>query len=147
MREAISNRGKPLAMRRRPIIVSLLLVLAVAGCAGDLSGPDQLASRSKLDEKEMAADCKKLTELAEHRLREMAPLPAQAKLQRESAPPTVTSFFTRAFSNPRDSMPAYQTFRREKAHIEALNGALVAKGCKPVPVDWVKLEKDLDGAK
>lgn len=131
------------------IISCLVLLLAaahVSGCASVGVG-FQSDGRYVLERSEQTADCQALHKNIWGRIQILKDLPAKARAEQETAPPTASSLFGRWFGGPHKGLAAVQQYDRERAHVSALQGTMVEKKCIAVELDSELAEVDANMAR
>ena len=126
--------------------LGLAIVLHLAGCAAVTVGL-QGDGRYVLERSEQSSDCQALHKNILGRIQLLKELPAKARVERESAPPTASSLFGRLFSGPHRGLDAVVQYDRERAHVVALQRAMVDKKCIDVHLDSELVEVDAEMAK
>lgn len=119
------------------MITCLLLLLGthhLGGCATAAVGL-QTDGRYVLERSEQSADCQALYKNIWGRIQILKGLPAKAKTERETAPPTASSLFGRLFGGPNRGLAAVAEYDRERAHVQALQRAMVDKKCIAVDIE------------
>jgi hypothetical protein len=74
-------------------------------------------------------------------------LPARARLEQESAPPTASSLFGRLFGGPNKGLSSVAEYSRERAHVVALQRTMVEKKCLEVDLVGELAQSDAEIAK
>ena len=88
-----------------------------------------------LEGKEQSSDCQALHKNIMARIEVIKGMPARAQLEQATAPPTASSFFGRWFGGPNKGLDTVQQYKRERAHVFALQHTMVEKKCLAVDVD------------
>jgi hypothetical protein len=120
-----------------PMIRWMLLLLAAShavGCAAARVGL-QTDGSYVLERNEQGADCQALHKNIWGRIELIKGLPAKARVEQETAPPTASSLFGRLFGGPSKGLDAVAQYDRERAHVYALQRTMIEKKCVAVDVD------------
>jgi hypothetical protein len=96
-----------------------------------------------LERSEQSADCQGLYRNIYGRIQILKGLPAKAKVELATAPPTAFSLFGRLFSGPK-GLDAVAEYNRERAHAYAVQRAMNEKKCVAVDLDRELAEVDLE---
>lgn len=99
-----------------------------------------------LERSEQSADCQGLYKNIYGRIQILKGLPAKAKVEQATAPPTAFSLFGRLFSGPNKGLDAVAEYNRERAHAYAVQRAMSEKKCVAVELDRELAEVDLEMA-
>lgn len=120
----------------RVITVFLLLLVAehLWGCASVSVGL-QTDGTYVLERGEQSADCHALHKNIWGRIQILKGIPARAKAERETAPPTASSLFGRWFGGPNRGLVAVEEYNRERAHVNSLQRTMVEKKCLAVDLE------------
>jgi len=113
-------------------LVAVATALALAGCAASVGLRQD--GTYVLPANELGMDCPRLRNGILAKLDTLKSLPAAAKTERENAAPTAVAAFGRLFGS-NGGIAAFDTYERERAHVRALQGALIDKGCPPLDVE------------
>jgi hypothetical protein len=143
------TRGQPAVVKSVRSIHSSLIPLALiclASCAGARVG-FQSDGSYVLERSERDADCNRLYKSIWGRIEVLKGLPARAKVEQESAAPTASSLFGRLFGGPNKGLAAVEEYNRERAHVVALQRAMVEKKCVDVDLAGELASADADMAR
>jgi hypothetical protein len=99
-----------------------------------------------LERSEQSADCQGLYKNIWGRIQILKGLPAKAKVEQATAPPTAFSLFGRLFSGPNKGLDAVAEYNRERAHAYAVQRAMNEKRCVAVDLDRELAEVDIEMA-
>jgi hypothetical protein len=99
-----------------------------------------------LERSEQSADCQGLYKNIWGRIQILKGLPAKAKIEQATPPPTASSLFGRLFSGPSKGLDAVAEYNRERAHAYAVQRAMNEKKCVTVDLDRELAEVDLEMA-
>lgn len=119
------------------IIRWTVLLLAVShawGCAAARVG-FQTDGTYILERSEQTADCQALHKSIWGRIQIIKDLPAKARAEQQTAPPTAFSLFGRLFGSSNKGLDAIAQYDRERAHVYALQRTMIEKKCIHVEVD------------
>lgn len=111
--------------------------MALAGAAA-CAGPDvglQEDGSYLLEPRELAMDCKQLTNELLGRLQILKDLPWYAEWEKGNEPPTVVLALGRWFGADNKGLAHLDDYERERAHVKALHGWMATKGCPAIDVD------------
>ncbi len=128
------------------LIVLLLAGSHVWGCAS-LSVGLQGDGRYILERSEQSADCQVLHKSIWGRIQIVKDLPAKARAEQQTTPSTASSLFGRLFGGQNKGLTAVRDYDRERAHVSALQRAMVEKKCIAVEVESELASADAEMAK
>jgi hypothetical protein len=128
-----------LLARVKPVLIirwTMLLLAAshASGCAAARIGL-QADGTYVLERSEQGADCQALHKNIIGRIELIRGLPAKARAEQQTAPPTASSLFGRLFGGPNKGLDAVAQYDRERAHVYALQRIMIEKKCVAVDVD------------
>jgi hypothetical protein len=113
---------------------SFAALYGFCGCVNSIVGL-QSDGTYLLERNERSASCEALTKNLTNRVEVLRTLPAKAKAERETPPPTASSLFGRWFSGPNRGLAAVEEYDRERAHAYAVHRHMSEKKCTPVDLD------------
>jgi len=128
----LEARVKPVSIIRWMVL--LLAASHVSGCAAARIGL-QTDGSYVLERSEQSADCQNLHKNILGRIDLVKGLPAKARAEQQTAPPTASSLFGRLFGGPNKGLDAVAQYDRERAHVYALQRTMTEKKCIAVDVD------------
>ena len=119
------------------IVHCVVVVLAASQCWGCASASVGLQSDGRyiLERSEQSADCQALYRNIWGRIQIIKDLPAKARAEQQTAPPTAFSLFGRLFGGANKGLDAVAQYNRERAHVYALQLTMVDKKCLAVDVE------------
>jgi hypothetical protein len=129
-----AQRARVKALRVIPFLVVLLALSHGWGCASAKIGL-QADGSYILERGEQAADCQVLHKNIWGHIQILKGIPAKARAEQQSPPPTASSLFGRWFGGPNRGLDAVAEYDRERAHVYALQRTMVEKKCIAVDVD------------
>lgn len=130
----LGQRADVKSVRIIHLTVLLLAASPVSGCASASVGL-QSDGRYLLERSELSADCQVLHKNIWGRIQIVKDLPAKARAEQQTAPPTASSLFGRLFGGQSKGLAAVREYDRERAHVSALQRAMVEKKCIAVEVE------------
>lgn len=127
----------------------MAVLLAASQCWGCASASVGLQSDGRyiLERNELSADCQALHRNIWGRIQVIKDLPAKARAEQQTAPPTAFSLFGRLFGGPSRGLDAVAQYDRERAHVYALQSTMIEKKCIAVDVDGELAEAAAEMAK
>jgi hypothetical protein len=114
--------------------VLLLAASQALGCAAARVGL-QTDGSYVLERSEQSADCQSLHKNIWGRIEVIKGLPAKARAEQQTVPSTAFSLFGRLFGGGGKGLDAVAQYDRERAHVYALQRAMIEKKCIAVDVD------------
>lgn len=126
-------------------LVLLAGTLGLWGCAAAKVGLQGDGSYV-LERSEQSADCQALYRNIWGHIQILKGLPAKAKVEQATPPPTASSLFGRLFSGPSKGLDAVAEYNRERAHAFAVQRTMGEKKCVAVDLDRELAEVDLEMA-
>ena len=142
----LAQRADVKSVRNVHRLVLLLAAAHLSACAAVSVGL-QTDGRYVLERGEQSADCQTLHKNIWGRIQILKELPAKARAEQQTAPPTASSLFGRWFGGPSKGLAAVQQYDRERAHVNALQHTMVEKKCIAVQLDTELVEADAEMAK
>lgn len=130
----LAQRADVKSVRIIQCVVLLLAASHVWGCASAQVGL-QSDGRYLLERSELSADCQVLHKSIWGRIQVLKTLPAKARAEQQTTPSTTSSLFGRWFGGPSKGLAAIQQYDRDRAHVNALQLAMVEKRCIAVEVE------------
>lgn len=120
-----------------------MLGAALSACApnGDISIVGKAGSRPNasvqpvLSKSELHGTCLQLEQVVQAEVREMIGLREKARLERETAPPTIVKAWQRTFGADGDGLVAIEEYRAKHARIRAINSELASRKCPVVDIE------------
>jgi hypothetical protein len=115
--------------------------LAVALCSLPLSGCGSAAIGLQkdgtyiLENSEKSLECDRLYKAIWGHIQIMKKLPERAKAEMQTTPTTAFSAIGRIFGVQNKGLSAIDEYDREAAHVDALNRAMVEKGCARIQLE------------
>lgn len=118
-------------------MLSILVALAVAGCASTSAPPLVTGSVAVPDARQLTGEddgrsCQGLASEMATAAAKISALPAEARTQRAAPPATLSQAFARATEGPGHGLPAHDEFERLENRIDGLARLMRVRGC-PLP--------------
>jgi hypothetical protein len=127
-------------------LLTLLALTCLSSCASVRVG-FQSDGTYILEGSEQNADCSRLYKNIRGRMEVLKGLPARARVEQESAPPTASSLFGRLFGGPNKGLASIEEYNRERAHVVALQRTMVEKKCLDIDVAGELAQADAEMAR
>jgi len=115
-------------------LVLLVALQNLSGCASTLVGL-QSDGTYILERNEQSGSCQTLYQSIWGRIEILKAIPAKARTEQQTAPPTTSLLFGRWFSGRNKGLAAVEEYDRERAHAYALQRAMNEK-------KWVTVDLD-----